>query len=123
MKKKRQILENHYQASQIPNLRIPTNLIKKSNHIDTKGIFISCNLIDSGIKPRGKIKKEQPSEEDIKAQELEQEWERLDNAAERTEVAKQGHAAFQARTEAKIAAGKADRALAASGNITGIPER
>lgn len=38
-----------------------TNLIKKSNHIDTKGIFISCNLIDSGIKPRGKIKKEQPS--------------------------------------------------------------
>ena len=32
----------------------------ESPHIDTKGKFVSCNLIDSGIDPRGKQKKVQP---------------------------------------------------------------
>lgn len=31
--------------------------IDKIHHIDTKGNFVSCNLIDSGIPPRGKIEK------------------------------------------------------------------
>lgn len=31
-----------------------------SSHIDTKGNFLSCNLIDSGILPRGEMQKEPP---------------------------------------------------------------
>lgn len=37
--------------------KFATGIISISKHIDTKGNFISCNLIDSGIKPRGKEKK------------------------------------------------------------------
>lgn len=32
-----------------------------SNHIDTKGNYLSCNLIDSGIQPRGKTIKKIPT--------------------------------------------------------------
>ena len=35
-------------------------VINYSNHIDTKGKFVSCNLIDSGIDPRGELIIKQP---------------------------------------------------------------
>ncbi len=40
--------------------KFATGITSISKHIDTKGNFISCNLIDSGIKPRGKEQKNIP---------------------------------------------------------------
>ena len=37
-----------------------SGIANKSRHIDTKGNFVACNLIDSGIQPRGKIEKNIP---------------------------------------------------------------
>lgn len=37
-----------------------SSVADKSRHIDTKGNFVSCNLIDSGVMPRGKVKKDIP---------------------------------------------------------------
>ena len=68
----------------------------------------------------GPMKPSQPSKEEIKVQELEQELQRLINAAQRTAVAKHGHEAFQARTNAKIDEAKAKAAIRAAGNIDGI---
>ena len=38
-----------------------SGITDKSRHIDTKGNFVSCNLIDSGVLPRGKAQKDIPS--------------------------------------------------------------